>query len=116
MAGDEVRIEEQAISNALGAWDTAAKQLQADFHAKAHVALDKFNNANWAGGDSAGDEFRKAIDVPQVTDLLTQPKGQGSQVVEAIVELGMNTRDAINNSLSSDQVQATDLKKPQGKL
>ncbi|HEY3089720.1 MAG TPA: hypothetical protein VGJ59_16845 [Jatrophihabitantaceae bacterium] len=116
MAGDEVRIEEQAISNALGAFDTAAEQLQADFQAKAHVALDKFNGANWAGEDKAGDDFRHAIDVGQVKDLLKQPDGQGSQVVDKIVELGKHTRDAINKSLASDQVQATELKKPQGKL
>jgi hypothetical protein len=115
MAGDEVRIEEQDISNALGAWDTAAKQLEGDFQEKAQVAFDKFNHANWAGRDSAGDEFRRAIHVDQVEDLL-KPGGQGSQVVEKIVKLGENTRDAINKSLSSDQVQATELKKPQGKL
>jgi hypothetical protein len=124
MAGDEVRIEEQDISNALGAWDTAAKRLQADFKAKAEVALEKFNDAKWAGNDHAGDEFRKAIDVGQVHALLMPSTvqgsqvvtGQGSQVVDAIVELGENTRTAINKSLESDQAQATELKKPQGKL
>ena len=114
MAGDEVRIEEQDISNALGAWDTAAGQLKAGFQAKAQVALDKFAGANWAGGDSAGDAFRHAIDVNQVNALLG-PKGPGSQVVQEVVDLGTNTRDAINRSLSSDQAQATELKKPQGK-
>jgi hypothetical protein len=112
---DEVRIEEQAVSNELAAWDEAANQLQSEYQAKAHAALDKFNGASWAGGDSAGDEFRSAIKVDQVNDLL-EPKGQGSQVVQQVVDLGKNTRDAINNSLNSDQAQATELKKPQGKL
>lgn len=112
---DEVRIEEQAVSNALGAWDTAAQQLQSEYQTKAHAALDKFHDATWAGGDHAGDEFRGAIKVDQVNELL-DANGQGPQVVQKVVELGTNTRDAINNSLNSDQAQATELKKPQGKL
>jgi hypothetical protein len=113
---DEVRIEEQAVSNALGAWDTAAQHLQSEYQTKAHAAFDKFNSARWAGGDHAGDEFRGAIHVDQVNALLDPNGGQGSQVVQKIVELGRNTRDAINKSLESDQAQSTELKKPQGKL
>lgn len=112
---DEVRVEEQTVSNALGAWDTAAQHLQSGYQAKAHAALDKFNGASWAGGDSAGDEFRSAIKVDQVNDLL-EPSGQGYKVVQQVVDLGTNTRDAINNSLNSDQAQSTELKRPQGKL
>jgi hypothetical protein len=112
---DEVRIEEQAISNALGEWDTAAEQLKADYQAKAHAAFDKFNSAKWAGGDSAGDAFTSSIDVDQVNDLL-KDGGQGSQVVQKVVDLGTNTRDAINKSLASDQTQADELKKPRGHL
>lgn len=112
---DEVRIEEQAVSNELAAWDAAAHHLQSEYQAKAHAALDKFNGASWAGGDSAGDQFRSAIKVDQVNELL-EPSGQGYKVVQQVVDLGTNTRDAINNSLNSDQAQATELKKPQGKL
>lgn len=113
---DEVRIEEQAVSNALGAWDTAAHQLQSEYTEKATTAHAKFGDASWAGGDDAGNQFRSAINVDQVTDLINPQGGQGSQVAQKIVDLGTNTRDAINNSLNSDQAQATELKKPQGKL
>jgi hypothetical protein len=112
---DEVRIEEQAVSNELAAWDAAAHNLQSEYQRKANAALDKFHDASWAGGDHAGEEFRSAIKVDQVDDLLT-PDGHGYKVVQKVVDLGTNTRDAINNSLNSDQAQATELKKPQGKL
>jgi hypothetical protein len=113
---DEVRIEEQAVSNELGAWDTAAQNLESEYQTKAQIAFDKFHGASWAGGDHAGEEFRGAIKVDQVNDLINPKSGQGSQIVQKVVELGTNTRDAINNSLASDQAQSTELKKPQGKL
>jgi len=116
MAGDEVRIEEQAISNALGAWDTAAEQLKAEYTEKAATAHAKFGDASWAGGDDAGNQFRSAINVGQVSDLIDPKGGQGSQVVQGVVDLGTNTRDAINKSLASDQAQSDELKKPRGKL
>lgn len=116
MAGDEVQVEEQAVSNALGAWDGAAGQLKADYQTKARIAFEKFNHASWAGGDRAGEEFRNAIKVDQVDGLLDPDNGQGTKVVQQVVDLGTNTRKAINNSLASDQDQGAELKKPQGKL
>ena len=120
---DYVKVHEQAVSNALGHWDTAAQQAATEFKAKAQAALAAFNNAAWAGNDTAGKDFKEAINVQAVTEGLGQPRFKGpneplngAAAVDACVHLGVRTRNAIGRSVESDSMQASELKKAQAKM
>lgn len=121
--GDYVKVHEQAVSNALGHWDTAAAQAALEFKAKAQAALAAFNNAEWAGNDSAGKEFKKSIEVQAVTEGLDHPRYadvngplNGLATVDACVALGVRTGRALGRSVESDSMQASELKKAQAKM
>jgi hypothetical protein len=121
--GDYVRVQKQDASNALHNWDTASQQAAADFKAKAQAALAAFKNADWAGNDTAGKDFKEAIDVKAVTEALDYPRFNGpngplngAAALDACVALGARARNAINRSLESDAMQETELKNAQAKM
>ena len=122
--GDYVKIEAQTVSNALGAWDDAAGQLEGGFETKARAALDAFNaHLAAVGDDHAGHEYKKAVKPEDVAELLGPaqfgPGGvplNGNAVTQAVADLGTNTRTAINRSLASDVMQGEEMKQPQQEL
>jgi hypothetical protein len=121
---DYVRVQKQAVSNALGTWEREAQQAAADFKAKVQAALTAFNNAEWAGCDSAGQEFKKAVEVQKVVEALDRPRYQGGPnaplngqaSLEACIALGVRTRNATGRSVESDAMQGDEMKKAQAKI
>ncbi len=116
---DYVKVEAQSVSNALGAWDDAASQVKGEFHAKAAAALDAFHaHIAAAGDDHAGHAYKASVKPADVEELLGPAKFtgdgapvNGNAVTQAVVNLGVNTRTAINRSLASDAQQAEEMKK-----
>lgn len=121
--GDHVRVDPQGAANALGGWDDAAGKLQADFAAKAQAALAAYSaHIATVGDDHAGHEYKKAAKPEDVAELLGAAMFKdgapvnGNAVTQAVVELGENTRTAINGSLASSVKQGVELTTPQQAL
>lgn len=104
--GDGARIDKQAASNALAAWDSAAAEADDQFTTQAVRTDAALDSGSWIGDDDAGNAFKGQFNVSDIQAFLsaTGPKS-GSTVTQGVVKLGTDARTAIENSLASDEQQ-----------
>ena len=123
MPSDGVNLDPQGASNALAAWDTASGSLQQQYRAQAAKVLAALGNTGWIGeGDDASATFRESFKPDELSTFFAL-NGSGNakspnaaDIVQGVVDLGTNTRTAINNSLGSDQQQKQEMDKPRKTL
>jgi hypothetical protein len=100
MADDSVYVDPQQVSNGLAQWDAGSAPLKAGWD-QAITRIGGLNTTGTWGTDEAGSTFAS-----QYTDGADAFASGGGELVKQVVDLGTNSREAILNSIASDQVQA----------
>lgn len=100
MADDSVYVDPQQVSNGLAQWEAGSAPLKAGWD-EAITRIGGLNTTATWGTDEAGTTFSG-----NYTDGADAFVSGGGQLVQQVVDLGDNSREAILNSIASDQVQA----------
>lgn len=111
---DKVRVDAHAAANALAAWDLTAGDLHSGYKAKVQQVLAKYDNLDFFGDDHPGHVAREGFGKEQFEKTFSHgedDENSGAGYVKSTVDLGTNTRLAINMSLGSDDQQGAEIEK-----
>lgn len=97
-----VDIDPQQVSNATSQMDATASSLQSTWESATAAIAGLSTAATW-GTDGPGGEFQRAYAEAGGSDLAAR----GQAAVTDVGQFGPDVRTAVQNSLASDEVQAS---------
>ncbi|WP_157518941.1 hypothetical protein [Modestobacter sp. Leaf380] len=100
MAEDSVYVDPQQASNGLAQWDAGSAPLKSGW-TETVAAIQALNTPATWGSDGPGEEFAGGY-----TEGADQFLTVGGEVVDQVVQLGVDSRTAVERSIASDEVQA----------